>query len=136
IIPAGSVTDWFQAAAPVGWTQITAHNNKAMRIVSGAGGGSGGSVAFTTAFASQAVTGSNSATTLTSAQIPSHTHNFSIYGTSGGGPNASAGSAVTGATTNATDGGSGGGGSHNHAFTGTAINLAVQYIDMILASKD
>ena len=30
----------------------------------------------------------------------------------------------------------GGGGSHNHTFTGTAINLAVQYIDMILASKN
>ena len=30
----------------------------------------------------------------------------------------------------------GGGGSHTHSFTGTAINLAVQYIDMILASKD
>jgi hypothetical protein len=38
-------------------------------------------------------------------------------------------------TTNAT----GGGGSHTHSggsFTGTAINLAVQYIDIILASKN
>jgi hypothetical protein len=35
-----------------------------------------------------------------------------------------------------TDAGTGGGGSHSHIFTGTAINLAVQYIDIIIASKD
>lgn len=136
VIPTGSVTDWFQAAAPTGWTKIVTQNNKAMRIVSGAGGGTGGSVAFTTAFASQAVSGSNSATTLTSAQIPAHTHNFSIYPTSGGGTVPSAGSSAGGAIANTTDGGTGGGASHNHTFTGTAINLAVQYIDMILASKN
>ncbi|SCY25971.1 hypothetical protein SAMN05216420_10423 [Nitrosospira sp. Nl5] len=137
IIPPGSVTDWFQAAAPVGWTQLTTHNDKALRIVSGAGGGSGGSVAFTAAFASQAVTGSNSATTLTSAQIPAHAHSGgmdTIVNTITGGPTSffvhqnTQPLPYTGLT--------GGGGSHNHAFTGTAINLAVQYIDMILASKD
>jgi hypothetical protein len=31
---------------------------------------------------------------------------------------------------------SGGGGSHNHSFTGTAINMAVQYVDVIIATKD
>lgn len=136
IIPPGTVMAFFQAAAPVGWTQITIHDNKAMRIVSGAGGGSGGSVAFTAAFASQAVTGVNSATTLTSAQIPWHTHTLKVYSTSGAGPNPSGGGggSVTGYP--ATDSGTGGGGSHNHTFTGTAINLAVQYIDMILASKN
>jgi hypothetical protein len=30
----------------------------------------------------------------------------------------------------------GGGGSHDHTFTGTAINLAVSYVDVILATKD
>jgi len=33
----------------------------------------------------------------------------------------------------------GGGGSHTHSggsFTGTAINLAVQYVDVIIATKD
>lgn len=137
IIPAGSVTDWFQAVAPVGWTQITTHNNKALRIVSGMGGGSGGSVAFTTAFANQAVTGSNSATTLTEFQIPAHAHTGGMDTTI---------NTITGGPTSffvhqytqplPYTGLSGGGGSHNHAFTGTAINLAVQYIDMILASKD
>ncbi|WP_052494006.1 hypothetical protein [Nitrosospira sp. NpAV] len=127
---------FFQAAAPIGWTQITTHNNKALRIVSGPGGGSGGSVAFTTAFASQAVNGSNSATTLTTAQTPPHPHAFNVYNTGGAGSNPSGGSGGSPSASpgTATDGGSGG--SHNHTFTGTAINLAVQYIDMILASKN
>jgi hypothetical protein len=40
--PAGTALVFFQAAAPTGWTQSTAHNDKAIRIVSSAGGGSGG----------------------------------------------------------------------------------------------
>ena len=39
----------------------------------------------------------------------------------------------------AVTGSSGGGGSHTHsaaAFTGTAINLAVAYVDVIVATKD
>jgi hypothetical protein len=136
LIPQGTVMSFFQAAAPVGWTQVTAHNNKAIRVVSGTGGDSGGSVEFTTAFGPQAITGSNSATTLTSSQLPAHTHNLSIYPTSGGGLVPSAGTAAGGAIVQTTGGGTGGGGSHNHIFTGTAINLAVQYIDMIIASKD
>ncbi|MEP6606870.1 MAG: hypothetical protein ABJA60_12250, partial [Nitrosospira sp.] len=122
--------------APVGWTQVTAHDNKAMRIVGGTGGGSGGSVAFTTAFASQGVSGSNSATTLTEAQIPPHQHSYYIgSGTGSVMPDyspADGNNASATAYTNIT----GGGGAHNHTFTGTAINLAVQYIDMILASKN
>lgn len=136
LIPPGTVMSFFQAVAPVGWTQITTHDNKAMRIVSGAGGGSGGSVAFTTAFALQPVTGSNSATTLTIAQIPWHTHALSVYNTAGIGTNPSGGGGGSIQGNPSTDGGMGGGGSHNHTFTGTAINLAVQYIDMILASKN
>ncbi|KIO48191.1 hypothetical protein [Nitrosospira sp. NpAV] len=136
LIPSGTVMSFFQAAAPVGWTQITTHHNKAIRIVSGTGAGSGGSVAFTSAFASQAVTGSNSATTLTMAQIPWHTHALSVYNTAGVGTNPSGGGGGSIQGNPLTDGGTGGGGSHNHAFTGTAINLAVQYIDMILASKN
>ena len=30
----------------------------------------------------------------------------------------------------------GGGNAHNHGFTGNAINLAVQYVDLIIATKD
>ncbi|SFN37226.1 hypothetical protein SAMN05216386_0694 [Nitrosospira briensis] len=138
LIPQGTVMSFFQAAAPTGWTQVTAHNNKAVRIVNGAGGGSGGSVEFTTAFGPQAVTGWNSATTLTIAQIPSHNHQIYIGNGTPGTParpdytNLDGNNPVALAYTEY----QGGGGSHNHIFTGTAINLTVQYIDMIIASKD
>jgi hypothetical protein len=181
-IPSGTVMLFIQTAAPTGWTKSITHDNKALRIVSGVAG-SGGSVAFTTAFASQAVSGSvantasttaggsisvtvgagtlaNSATTLTTAQIPNHTHPFTnpinTSGISGSSP--SSGTGKSGAAT-AVGTSTGGGGSHSHtlsgspsvtgqsftgtahthvsgAFTGTAINLEVAYVDAIIASKD
>jgi hypothetical protein len=33
---------FFQASSPTGWTLDTTHNDKALRVVSGTGGGSGG----------------------------------------------------------------------------------------------
>lgn len=136
LIPAGSVTDWFQAAAPVGWTQVTTHNNKALRVVGGAGGGTGGSVAFTDAFRSQGVSGSVGGTTLTTDQMPPHQHSYTDVDNAG---SVDAGASWIGSVGNITakwSGWTGGGGAHTHGFTGTAINLAVQYIDMLLASKD
>jgi hypothetical protein len=150
-VPSGSVMLFVQTNAPTGWTKSTTHDNKALRVVSGTAS-SGGSVAFTTAFASQAVSGTNSsttatgtvgATTLATTQIPSHTHtagNSATVTSAKAGVNyrnTAAGSVATGAA--------GGGGSHNHSFTGdahshtftgTAINLAVQYVDVIVATKD
>jgi hypothetical protein len=144
-IPSGTVMMFFQAAAPTGFTQITTQNDKALRVVSGAGGGTGGSVAFTTAFASQTpsgtvtVTGSAGATTLTIPQMPSHTHTAGNSTPRSSGPAPVRSTAATGIAT----GGTGGGGSHDHpltisssTFSGNAINLAVQYIDVIIASKD
>ena len=121
-----------QTAAPTGWTKQTTHNNKALRVVSGAAG-TGGSVDFTTAFASQAVSGTVGNTTLTTPQIPSHSHDWYVGGGLGGGtgdPQTVVGGCAT------PTGATGGGGAHNHTFTGTAINLAVSYVDLIIASKD
>jgi hypothetical protein len=70
--PSGTKMLFQQTSAPVGWTKDTTHDNKALRVVSGTAR-SGGSINFTTAFASQNV----GATTLTEAQIPGHTHAFS-----------------------------------------------------------
>lgn len=152
--PSGTVLVFAQTAAPTGWTKSTTHNDKALRVVSGSAS-SGGSVAFTTAFASQAVAGTVGDTTLNSSQIPSHTHtvtdpghthngnggNFLLFQSGGtlatGGPQAYNSSSTTAsATTGITISNTGGGGSHTHSFTGTAINLAVQYVDVILATKN
>ena len=154
VIPAGTVMLFAQTAAPTGFTKnTTTGNNTALRLVTGTAS-TGGSVAFTTAFASQtpsgtvSVSGSAGNTTLTTPQIPSHTHPATTKQGSGPYTSFAAGQpnpfpqdpVVTGsAVTNAT----GGGGSHNHpltissaTFSGSAINLAVSYVDVIRATKD
>lgn len=138
-IPAGTAMLFAQTAAPTGFTKSTTHDNKALRVVSGAAS-SGGSVAFTTAFASQAVSGTvgtSGATTLSTSQIPSHVHGVN-HADPDGTPRVTTGNSsegISSATTQAT----GGGGSHTHTggtFTGTAINLAVSYVDVIIATKN
>jgi hypothetical protein len=96
----GTLMLFQQTSAPTGWTKQTTHDNKALRVVSGSAS-TGGSVGFTTAFASQAVAGTVStsvnnttatnqnttaggsintaglsagATTLNTTQIPAHTY--------------------------------------------------------------
>jgi hypothetical protein len=137
-IVSGTKMMFVQTAAPTGWTKDTTHDNKALRVVSGTAS-TGGTVAFTTAFASKTVTGTVGDTTLTTTQIPAHSHTASVianYSTAGtpfrfSGYSASNGNFGTAGTNNA-----GSGGSHNHSFTGTAIDLAVSYVDVIIATKD
>ena len=130
--PSGTKMLFVQTAAPTGWTKDATHDNKALRVVSGTAG-SNGTVAFTTAFASRAVSGTVGSTTLSEAQIPSHTHG-SVLRATGGNLTVSAAKGATRAfgSTDAT----GGSGSHNHTFSGTAIDLAVAYVDVIIATKD
>jgi hypothetical protein len=151
----GTLMLFQQTAAPTGWTKQTTHNNKALRVVSGTAS-SGGSVAFTTAFASQtptgsvtitSVTGSAGSTTLSTPQIPAHNHGPSSVVIGDGGQRNTApqisGSVGNLSLTSLQN--TGGGGSHNHpfsftsgagTFSGDAIDLAVQYVDLIIASKD
>lgn len=122
----GTAMLFVQTAAPTGWTKSTTHDNKALRVVSGTAS-SGGSVAFTTAFASGLNAGS---TTLTVDQIPNHTHGgaaegITIYGAGVGDPQGAAAPGGAG-------GGTGGGLSHNH----TLPSFAVSYVDVIIAIKD
>jgi len=131
----GTVMLFVQTAAPTGWTKSTTHNNKALRVVSGTAG-SGGSTAFTTVFASRTASGSVGATTLTTAQMPSHSHTFPVRANSTTlAPNKAAGQVGT-ATANPSTSATGGGGSHTHSFTGSAMDFAVQYVDVIIATKN
>ena len=136
----GTKMMFVQTAAPTGWTKDTTHDNQALRVVSGTAS-TGGSVAFTTAFASKSVAGTVGNTTLTTAQIPSHTHNTpTLFRGAEGAPAGatyftparnSLDPTVVWTTTSA-----GSSDSHNHSFTGTAIDMAVQYVDVIIATKD
>jgi hypothetical protein len=141
VFPSGTKMMFVQTNAPTGWTKDTSHNNKALRVVSGTAS-SGGSVAFTTAFASQAVSGSVGNTTLATSQIPNHDHVYYINIQHSDGAIVSGESLTSGLTQGGrrrySDNtiGNGGSGAHNHSFTGTAINMAVQYVDVIIATKD
>lgn len=111
-----------QTSAPTGWTKLTDHNDKALRVVSGTVG-SGGSVAFSTVFGRTAT----DSHTLDINQIPAHTHTTPTQpsnGTfAGGGDNGSVnGSATTGSA--------GGGQGHTHN-----MDLRVQYVDVIRIQK-
>ena len=142
-VPAGAIMLFNSSNAPSGWTKDTTHNNKALRIVSG-NVTTGGSVSFTSAFTSQAVTGnltvtgSVGATTLTVNQIPAHTHSVGVSPGFNGTLSGSDAPLQTGGNSGST----GGGQSHTHSFsgggtlTGTPIDLAVQYVDVIFAVKD
>lgn len=68
-IPSGTLMLFQQSTAPVGWTKQTTHDDKALRVVSGAAS-SGGSNSFSSVMA-QTVVGN---TTLSLAQMPIHAH--------------------------------------------------------------
>jgi len=123
--PPGTLMLFQQSVAPIYWTKQTTHNDKALRVVSGAAS-SGGTNAFSTVMA-QTVVGSHQ---LTTAEIPSHSHGLpSLANGSGGSPFAAGPgfSLAIGLSTTAT----GGDGVHDHTIT-----MAIQYVDLIIASKD
>ena len=153
--PSGTKLLFQQTAAPTGWTKDTTHNNKALRVVSGTAS-TGGTVAFTTAFASGLSAGN---TTLTTTQIPSHNHTGStstagghqhnVYYVQGGTPAQYCvhsgggyrgdGSGTSSLTTyngdhahSFTTSSTGSSGAHNH----TLPDFGVQYVDVIIATKD
>jgi hypothetical protein len=131
-VPAGTAMLFIQASAPVGWTKSSAHDNKALRVVSGAtGGSSGGTVAFSTAFARTAT----DTYTLVVADLPSHAHGIGgsgavTHGDAGSGSfDIRGGSPSFGQASNTLV--NGGGGAHGHG-----IDLRVQYVDTIICTKN
>lgn len=155
-IPAGSRMLFQQSAAPVGWVKQSTYNNIALRVVSG-NVGTGGTVAFTTAFKSYSVaisgnTGNKAAGgtvanhTLSNARIPSHTHSYTKVNSVSNTKVATQSKGVSSWTTaNANTGASGGSQAHNHGFTGSnhnhsfsgssTVNVDVSYVDVIIATK-
>ena len=149
----GTVMLFRQNTAPTGWTKSSSFDNAALRVVSGTINASqSGVVPFTGAFANTTPTVtvdssglSAGATTLTTSQIPSHSHSVTSI-IAGGGvvnalpahPSTYACAAASSWNTNNTGSGS----SHSHSMSGSAtatssaINLNVRYADAIIAAKD
>lgn len=153
LIPQGTVSLFYQPAAPVGWTVSNADNDKALRVVSGTsglGGAAGGTTAFSTVFAAR---------TITQAMLPNVTLTFSGTTSDNGnhshGINDSGSAVSSGASagyrvadlstgygnTTTTDG------LHSHTVSGNTasingnvsqatFDMAVQFCSVIKASKD
>jgi hypothetical protein len=123
----GTRMSFQQTAAPTGWTKDTtaAINDSILRFVTGSVTPSGGSVAFST-WNAQTATGGY---TLQIADIPAHTHTWSI-GTGSTAAGAGGGIPIsTYVTTNT--GSTGGSGSHSHSLT-----QGLKFYDFIIAAKD
>jgi hypothetical protein len=122
--PSGTLMLFQQSAAPVFWTKQTTHNDKALRVVSGVAGFNG-VTPFSLCFNSTLAV---SNTTITQSTMASHVH--ASAESSGQVPQA--GSGAGGVLTAAGSTGSiGGDNAHNHL-----INIALQYVDLIICSKD
>ena len=155
IVPKSRSIIFYQASAPTGWTQVTTHNDKALRIVSGTGAGSGGisgySVLSSSPFSGTApvtITGlAVGDTTLSTPQIPSHSHPSTSGNFTNNMANASVGPGSSGqpsldAVPSTESGSTGGGLAHNHPVSVTSasgptsgsVNMLVQYIDVIICS--
>jgi len=119
-----------QTAAPTGWTKDTtaAINDSILRFVTGTAS-SGGSLAFSTWSAVTTV----GATTLSTSEMPSHTHNVGNAGTDWkgqGAPQATFNGMPSTSNQYPTIA-TGGGGSHNHT-----VARGLKYYDFIIASKN
>lgn len=122
-VPAGSVVPFYNSSTPAGYT-IVALNDYGIQIVSSGGGATTGSVAYSTLFARTAT----DSHTLTTAQIPSHSHSVPnvLSTTLNFGGNTAAyisGSTTTGLT--------GGGDGHTHD-----LDMRVQTAKVILATRN
>ena len=153
--PTGTRIVFAQAAAPVGWTQVTAWANHMLRVISGAGGGSGGSTSpivnnIVPAHSHTFSTGSETSQhthSLTLDAVPGHTHTVPVSPsaalvTAGGTAVISASSANT--TTASSGGhtptGSIGVESSTHTHSGTTNNNSGGnwtpfYLDTIICEK-
>jgi hypothetical protein len=159
-VPSGSVMLFYQASAPLGWTQVTTQNDKALRVVSGSGGVAGGTNPFSTVQAQTAVGNHTlslaetpggilaSAVNTITTYIVANSGYYMPYANNGWSPlqvasGFNGAAPVTGASTmsyasycqyaQAVQVGSTntGGGAHNHPIT-----MQVQYCDVIICSKN
>ena len=159
-IAAGTVAIFRQSSAPSSWTKDTSnHNNKCLRCVTGSAS-SGGNVAFTSAFAQKGVSGNVSTNvssnvsvsvgnhTLSINQIPSHSHPSGSQSGAQGTFSVNTPRANAPFRTGGNTGNNGSNQAHNHPssanvssnassnFSGSSIDLRVQYVDVIQCSKN
>lgn len=147
-----SRTIMFRGSAPTGWSQITDHNNTALRVVDGTGANSAGSNGFTNTFVSINVSGnapvstsfSVSSATISGNQLNQHNHPYAGGGgtTSVASPSPFFGSGGRAAPGGPSSGAAGGGNAHPHGSNSSSNggsvssnqSFAVQYVDVIICN--
>ena len=165
-LDAGTQMVFLQSSAPTGWTQNTAStlSNATLRVITSGSAGTGGANSFDTVFGPSKSTsgsasagiapltvggGSCSSHTLSTPEIPSHSHPYNRGGsprTVGIGGNSSA-LRSAGSSSNST----GGGGGHSHPISGSGTasgnidapsvalsvpNMNLKHANVIVCSKD
>ena len=157
---------FYQASAPTDWTQDTTASldGRALRVETGSGGGSGGthdlasppstSHSHSTPSHSHSHTLSAGSHTLTTSQMPSHTHGTGLYASvsdnwaSTGNRNTHNNPGISSSTQKFTSS-SGGGSSHSHSLSGSITSggsgtsgsaggtaFAPKYVNVIICTKD
>jgi hypothetical protein len=140
----GTIMPFQQTNAPTNWTKLTSQNDKALRVVSG-NVVNGGVNPFTNTFVLRPITGSTGNTSLSSPTNASHTHTInngtSIWrnapfplGIGGAGINFRFTARPSANPMFLNNNGSSG--SHSHPASGTYGDFRIQYVDLIIASKD
>lgn len=150
IIPAGSNTMMKVSTAPPGWVKTNTFNLNVMRVVTGAAG-SGGSIAYTSVFVQNTTSvasagGSSGATTLTTSQVASHTHDaFTATASTrvSTTPPLGVSLVVNTVTPNFPSAANGASASHSHTITlgstsispSNSFDLRVKYVDCIIVQR-
>lgn len=159
IFPTSTAWIFYQSAAPTGWTKSTTHDDKALRVVSGSGGGFAGTNPLALTMSTFQIGGpittgnATGGTALSVPQIASHTHgnngniglaaNAAVFNPDGvqtgwaGGDVARAGG-WTRTSPGYANNGSNDAHSHPVSGSGTVPNqpvvIKVQYIDVIICT--
>jgi len=137
IFDAGTKMVFFQSSAPTGWVKETQHNDKALRVVSGSGGGYGGSTAFSSAFNhSHGHNFSVNNHTLSEAQMPSHNHGITASYHNGWPDGANDRTSNDYLRIGATRS-KGSSHAHSHGLGGTVsqVSISPNYVDVIICKK-
>ena len=163
----GTEALFVQSTSPTGFTTNTnaTLTECCLQVVSGTGGGAGGSDAFSSTFTSSKTADASSvplatsnlsvsgisaaAHTLSTPEIPSHNHNTPSLNTDGEAEIRQANSSSASGTGGGDSGSTGGGGSHSHSLTGVSLSgsittslsasvpaMDLKHADSIIATKD
>lgn len=142
IFSAGARILFQQTTPPTGWTKETgASYNDAISAFTTGTVSTGGSVAVSTLFASQTLTGTVGNDTPSTSKTAAHTHSVTAanggtpvaFGGSGDNLNMDSGSNAVGTSFTATSTGSGT--AHNHSLTMNAFNMAVKTVGTVIGQK-